>query len=34
MPKNLYLTAAILIREGFTLEDLYPHVSSFLRDLD
>src|ERR1700761_2369830 len=26
-PKNLYLTAAILIREGFiTLEDLYPHV--------
>ncbi|KAJ7283481.1 transcription factor/nuclear export subunit protein 2-domain-containing protein [Mycena rebaudengoi] len=27
-PKNLYLTAAILIREGFiTLEDLYPHVS-------
>ena len=27
MPKNLYLTAAILIREGFiTLEDLYPHV--------
>ena len=29
VPKNLYLTAAILIREGFiTLEDLYPHVSS------
>ncbi|KAF7301535.1 hypothetical protein MIND_00719000 [Mycena indigotica] len=27
-PKNLYLTAAILIREGFiTLEDLYPHLS-------
>ncbi|KAH0587189.1 hypothetical protein H2248_005998 [Termitomyces sp. 'cryptogamus'] len=26
--KNLYLTAAILIREGFiTLEDLYPHLS-------
>ena len=26
-PKNLYLTAAILIREGFiTMEDLYPHV--------
>jgi hypothetical protein len=30
-PKNLYLTAAILIREGFiALEDLYPHVSSLL----
>ncbi|KAJ7067990.1 transcription factor/nuclear export subunit protein 2-domain-containing protein [Mycena amicta] len=27
-PKNLYLTAAILIRQGFiTLEDLYPHLS-------
>nr|GAT53854.1 predicted protein [Mycena chlorophos] len=27
-PRNLYLTAAILIREGFiTLEDLYPHLS-------
>lgn len=27
-PKSLYLTAAVLIREGFiTLEDLYPHVS-------
>ncbi|KAG1761166.1 hypothetical protein EDD22DRAFT_986593, partial [Suillus occidentalis] len=27
-PRNLYLTAAILTREGFiTLEDLYPHVS-------
>ncbi|KAG6831879.1 hypothetical protein H0H92_006996 [Tricholoma furcatifolium] len=27
-PKNLYLTAALLIREGFiTLEDLYPHLS-------
>lgn len=27
-PPNLYLTAAVLIREGFiTLEDLYPHVS-------
>jgi hypothetical protein len=26
-PKNLYMTAAILIREGFiTLEDLYPHL--------
>ncbi|KAG6833844.1 hypothetical protein H0H87_011778 [Tephrocybe sp. NHM501043] len=26
-PKNLYLTAAILIRENFiSLEDLYPHV--------
>lgn len=26
-PKSLYLTAAILIREGFVaLEDLYPHV--------
>src|SRR5258708_26908229 len=31
VPKNLYLTAAILIREGFiNLEDLYLHVSSFL----
>lgn len=28
-PRTLYLTAAILIREGFiTLEDLYPHVST------
>lgn len=28
-PKNLYLTAAMLIREGFiTLEDLYQHVRS------
>ena len=28
-PRTLYLTAAILIREGFiTLEDLYPHVSA------
>jgi THO complex subunit 2 len=28
--KNLYLTAAILIREGFvSLEELYPHVSWF-----
>jgi THO complex subunit 2 len=28
-PRHLYLTAAILIREGFlTLEDLYPHVRS------
>ena len=27
VPRNLYLTAAILIRAGFiTLEDLYPHV--------
>ncbi|KAK7060210.1 THO2 plays a role in transcriptional elongation [Paramarasmius palmivorus] len=27
-PKSLYLTAAILIREGFIeLEDLYPHLS-------
>ncbi|KAJ3795196.1 transcription factor/nuclear export subunit protein 2-domain-containing protein [Lentinula aff. detonsa] len=27
-PKSLYLTAAILIREGFVaLEDLYPHLS-------
>jgi len=26
-PRNLYLTTAILIREGFiTLEDIYPHV--------
>lgn len=26
-PRNLYLTAALLIREGFiTVEDLYPHV--------
>ena len=31
VPKNLYLTAAILIRERFImLEDLYPHVSSLL----
>ncbi|KAF7355034.1 THO complex subunit 2 [Mycena sanguinolenta] len=31
-PKNLYMTAAILIREGFiTLEDLYPHVSDIFR---
>ncbi len=29
-PKNLYLTAALLIREGFiTLEDIYPHVCTF-----
>ncbi|CAA7260264.1 unnamed protein product [Cyclocybe aegerita] len=28
VPRNLYLAAAILIREGFiTLEDLYPHLS-------
>ncbi|THH02395.1 hypothetical protein EW026_g445 [Hermanssonia centrifuga] len=27
-PKNLYLTAALLIREGFiTLEDIYPHIT-------
>ncbi|KZS97683.1 hypothetical protein SISNIDRAFT_481583 [Sistotremastrum niveocremeum HHB9708] len=27
-PKNLFLTAALLIREGFiNLEDLYPHLS-------
>ncbi|KAI0091900.1 transcription factor/nuclear export subunit protein 2-domain-containing protein [Irpex rosettiformis] len=27
-PRSLYLTAALLIREGFiTLEDLYPHIS-------
>ncbi|KAF9534975.1 transcription factor/nuclear export subunit protein 2-domain-containing protein [Crepidotus variabilis] len=27
VPKNLYLTAAILVREGFiALEDLYPHL--------
>ncbi|TFY55341.1 hypothetical protein EVG20_g9356 [Dentipellis fragilis] len=27
-PRNLYLTAALLIREGFiTLEDLLPHIS-------
>ena len=26
-PRSLYLTAALLIREGFiSLEDLYPHV--------
>lgn len=26
-PRSLYLTAALLIREGFiALEDLYPHV--------
>lgn len=30
-PKQLYLTAAILIREGFiTLEELLPHVCHFL----
>jgi len=29
-PKNLYLAAAILIREKFiSLEDLYPHVCLF-----
>jgi len=29
-PRSLYLTAALLIREGFiTLEDLYPHVRWF-----
>ncbi|KAJ7755620.1 transcription factor/nuclear export subunit protein 2-domain-containing protein [Mycena maculata] len=34
-PKNLYLTAAILIREGFiTLEDLYPHLSPSDADMD
>ena len=28
-PKQLYVTAALLIREGIiTLEDLYPHVST------
>ncbi|KAG1756059.1 transcription factor/nuclear export subunit protein 2-domain-containing protein [Suillus lakei] len=32
-PRNLYLTAAILIREGFiTVEDLYPHLTP--RDAD
>ncbi|KAF9468910.1 transcription factor/nuclear export subunit protein 2-domain-containing protein [Collybia nuda] len=34
-PKNLYLTAAILIREGFvTLEDLYPHILPSDEDMD
>ena len=29
IPPNLYLMAAILIREGFlSLEDIYPHVRS------
>lgn len=31
VPRNLYLTAAILIRAGFvTLEDLYPHVRTLV----
>lgn len=34
-PKSLYLTAAILIRQGFiTLEDLYPHISPNDEDMD
>ncbi|KAJ7667690.1 transcription factor/nuclear export subunit protein 2-domain-containing protein [Mycena polygramma] len=34
-PKNLYMTAAILIREGFiTLEELYPHLSPSDDDMD
>ncbi|KAJ3922736.1 transcription factor/nuclear export subunit protein 2-domain-containing protein [Lentinula edodes] len=34
-PKSLYLTAAILIREGFVaLEDLYPHLSPDDSDMD
>ncbi|KAF7353062.1 THO complex subunit 2 [Mycena venus] len=34
-PKNLYMTAAILIREGFiTLEDLYPHLSPIDADME
>ncbi|KAF7331994.1 hypothetical protein MKEN_00079700 [Mycena kentingensis (nom. inval.)] len=34
-PNNLYLTAAILIREGFiTVEDLYPHLSPDDSDMD
>ncbi|KAL0063115.1 THO2 plays a role in transcriptional elongation [Marasmius tenuissimus] len=33
-PKSLYLTAAILIREGFIeLEDLYPHLSPSDNDM-
>ncbi|KAM6495643.1 Transcription factor/nuclear export subunit protein 2 domain containing protein [Amanita muscaria] len=34
-PKILYLTAALLIREGFvSLEDLYPHMSPSDEDMD
>ncbi|KAK7061446.1 THO complex subunit 2 [Favolaschia claudopus] len=34
-PRNLDLTAAVLIREGFiTLEDLYPHLSPTDADMD
>lgn len=33
-PKSLYLTAALLIREGLVaLEDLYPHVRAFVNIL-
>ncbi|PFH52601.1 hypothetical protein AMATHDRAFT_74079 [Amanita thiersii Skay4041] len=35
VPKSLYLTAAILIREGFiSLEDLYPHLSPSDEDMN
>ncbi|KAF8165073.1 transcription factor/nuclear export subunit protein 2-domain-containing protein [Crassisporium funariophilum] len=35
VPRNLYLTAAVLIRAGFiTLEDLYPHLSPHDEDMD
>ncbi|KAF8639741.1 hypothetical protein AX17_001003 [Amanita inopinata Kibby_2008] len=35
IPKNLYLTAALLIRERFiALEDLYPHISPLDEDMD
>ncbi|KAG2755797.1 hypothetical protein P692DRAFT_20853707 [Suillus brevipes Sb2] len=34
-PRNLYLTAAILIREGFiTVEDLYPHLTPREADIE
>ncbi|KAG9317174.1 hypothetical protein JVU11DRAFT_1367 [Chiua virens] len=34
-PKNLYLAAAMLIREGFiSLEELYPHLSPSDTDMD
>lgn len=34
-PKQLYLTAAILIREGFiTLEELLPHLDPFDEDME
>ncbi|TFY81790.1 hypothetical protein EWM64_g2223 [Hericium alpestre] len=34
-PRHLYLTAALLIREGFiTLEDLYPHITPTDEDME